>query len=207
MLEIWKDIAGYEGLYQVSNMGQVKSLERKVKKWDGVRTVPEKILKQSLRGGYLSVCLSKGGIYKHHTIHRLVATAFISNPNNYPCINHRNEIKTKNWVILDDNGNIVDTNLEWCTYQYNSNYGTSIERTRAANTNHLSKSYPVLQFTKDGKFVAEYPSVKEAERQTGIDNVHIGNCCKEKNIKQPNGHYYTCRSAGGFIWKYKGEAS
>ena len=93
MIEEWKDIEGYEGLYQVSNLGRVKSLER-------TRTIRihEKILSLSSIDayGYNVVCLSKDGVQKSLTIHRLVGCAFIPNPNNYPCINHSDEIKTNN---------------------------------------------------------------------------------------------------------------
>lgn len=105
-MEIWKDIGGYEGLYQVSNLGRVRSLSR------GVLT-PKKC-------NYLSIQLYNRGVYENKTIHRLVAEAFIPNPNNYPCINHKNEIKTDNRV----------ENLEWCTTKYNMNYGVATENNK-----------------------------------------------------------------------------
>ena len=119
MIEEWKDIEGYEGLYQVSNLGRVKSLER-------TRTIriPEKILSLSSIDayGYNVVCLSKDGVQKRLTIHRLVGSAFIPNPNNYPCINHSDEIKTNN----------KSNNLEWCSYEENNNHGT--RNNRISNT-------------------------------------------------------------------------
>lgn len=128
--EIWKDIKGYEGLYQISNLGNIKSLERTVyKKVDVLHKkgksfrykVKEKIIKPSYdRKGYQMVRLSKDG--KAHTlkVHRLVAQAFIPNKNNYEQINHINEVKTDNYV----------ENLEWCTAKYNDNYGTRNQRIR-----------------------------------------------------------------------------
>ena len=119
MIEEWKDIEGYERLYQVSNLGRVKSLER-------TRTIriPEKILSLSSIDayGYNVVCLSKDGVQKSLTIHRLVGSAFIPNPNNYPCINHSDEIKTNN----------KSNNLEWCSYEENNNHGT--RNNRISNT-------------------------------------------------------------------------
>lgn len=116
MQEVWKDVAGYEGLYQVSNLGRVASLERITSK--GVH-VPYKLLSQSNdKDGYKKVGLYKDGKVEVGRVHRLVATAFIPNPYNYPVINHKDENKQNN---------VVD-NLEWCTVKYNANYGTAIQR-------------------------------------------------------------------------------
>jgi len=111
MEEIWKDIVGYEGMYQVSNRKRVKSLSRIVKRNDGkIRTISERILKQSVANGYLNVGLSKNAKLKTYTVHRLVAIAFIPNPDNLPMINHLDGDKTNNYV----------SNLEWCTGRENS---------------------------------------------------------------------------------------
>lgn len=112
-MEEWKDIVGYEGRYQVSNLGRVKSLKRKV----GVknRSTPEKILKEHLqKEGYYTVVLYKNGEPRRLSVHRIVAEAFLYNPNNYPVVNHKDENKGNNNV----------NNLEWCTVIYNMNYGT-----------------------------------------------------------------------------------
>ena len=101
MKEIWKEITGYEGKYQISNLGKVKSLVGN-----------SKILKPELRTGYYSVSLMKNRKRKKHRIHRLVAIAFIPNPDNLPTINHKDENKLNNYV----------DNLEWCTAKYNSHY-------------------------------------------------------------------------------------
>ena len=111
MIEIWKDIEGYENLYQVSNLGRVKSLNYN-------HTGKEKIMKAKKDKGYLRVQLYKDGKPKFYSVHRLVATSFLPNPNNLSQVNHIDE---------DKSNNIVD-NLEWCSAKYNSNYGTRIQR-------------------------------------------------------------------------------
>lgn len=148
-MEIWRDIPGFEGLYQVSNLGRVRSLDRVVRRNTFCGQIQERrkgrILKTiSKPTGYLFCSLSKDNTPETRLIHRLVAEAFIPNPNNYPCINHRNEDKTDNRV----------ENLEWCTQRYNVNYGTS--RERASTNNPLCKRIKV-----DGVF---FHSISEAER-------------------------------------------
>ena len=109
--EIWKDIKGYEGLYQVSNMGRIKSLKRKVKNKNGYRIANEKIIKPVLTDTckYYAVGLHKNKKRKTLLVHRLVAINFIPNPNNYTEVNHKDENKQNNNV----------NNLEWCNHKYN----------------------------------------------------------------------------------------
>ena len=153
-IEVWKDIPEYEGLYQVSNMGRVKS----------IGYGEERILKPGkLKKGYLQVILFKDGKQKHFQVHRLVALAFIQNPLNLPQVNHKNEDKTDNRV----------SNLEFCTNLYNVNYGTRNERIIK------SKSKPVAQYTLDGIFVGMYHSITEAARQ-GFKQPNISQCCNGK---------------------------
>lgn len=122
MNEIWKDVKGYEGLYQVSNLGRVKSLDRIDRKG---RLRKGRILKPSSNGrGYLNVCLTVDNIPHTIKVHRLVAEAFISNPDNLPQVNHKDEIKTNNHA----------DNLEWCTAEYNSNYGSRNVRMGVSHT-------------------------------------------------------------------------
>lgn len=122
MVEEWRDVKGYEGVYQVSNIGNVRSKSRFVPAKNGSkRIVTAKMLVPSISSaGYYRVSL--GNCHGRHmcSIHRLVAEAFIPNPNNYPCVNHKDENKLNNAV----------DNLEWCTHAYNSRFGTAIERTR-----------------------------------------------------------------------------
>ena len=171
--EEWRDVVGYEGLYQVSSMGRVKSLERK----DCLgRTVKERILKsRTNRYGYMEVNLCADGKRKMLKVHRLVCQAFHDNPDNKPEVNHVNEDKTDNRAC----------NLEWSTRRENNNHGTRNVRACKA----LSK--PVGQYTSDGELVKIWPSVIEVQRQTGFSQGHI---CKAANGK--------CKQAYGFIWKY-----
>ena len=150
MEEVWKDINGYEDLYQVSNLGRVKSLNY-------IHSGTEKILSpKTNNNGYLSVLLSKNCVKKMYLVHRLVAQAFILNPNSLPQVNHINENKTDNRVV----------NLEWCTASYNINYGNRIKKT----------SRPVKQLTLDGTLVAIWPSAQEAQRN-GFNQSTICKCC------------------------------
>lgn len=168
--EIWKDIIGWEGLYQISSYGIVKSFRKK-----------EPHLLSTCVGthGYCVVLLHDGnGQRKNERVHRLVAQAFIPNPNNYPYINHKDEDKTNNQV----------ENLEWCTAEYNSNYGTCKKRIG------LTNGIPVLKYDLDGNFISEYRTMTEAERNEGIDHANICICCEGK-----------ISNCNNFIWIYKGD--
>ena len=165
--EIWKDIKGYEGLYQVSNLGRVKRIVGKGCK-------QERFLKPSKNnGGYLKVSLSKNGEIKKPYLHRLVMETYcpVEDMENLQ-VNHKSEIKTDNSL----------NNLEWCDAKYNANYGTRNERVAAAK----SKAVRCLD---DKKL---YPSMKEAERQTGINYHGISNCCQGKQ-----------KTAGGKHWCFE----
>lgn len=164
---IWKDIKGYENLYQVSNDGLVRTSHKGL--W-------EILSAGRTKHGYYNVLLHKGGKRKNERVHRLVASAFIPNPNNYPYINHKDENPSNNHV----------DNLEWCTAEYNINYGTCKER--IANSN----SKPILKYDLDGNFICEYKSLAEAERIEGIDHATISMSCSGRVS-------YQC----GFIWIYE----
>ena len=175
--EEWRDVVGYEGRYQVSSMGRVKSLERKVRHWrGGERIQKERILKPSNdRRGYLLVSLCDGEKRKTFSVHRLVCQAFHENPDNKPQVNHINEIKTDNRAC----------NLEWCTCKQNVNHGTRTERSAKA------RSKPVGQYTLDGELVKIWQSPCEAGKQIGLSDSHVS--------KAANGKLKT---AYGFIWRY-----
>lgn len=172
-METWKNIKGYEGLYQVSSEGRVKSLERK----DCLgRIVKERILKTAPNAqGYPIVVLCAGGKQKMFKVHRLVCQAFHKNPENKPCVNHIDENKTNN----------AASNLEWCTYEENNNHGTHNERVAKAN------SKPVGQYTLNGELIKIWPSPCEAGRQAGFDRGTISNVANGKR-----------KTHKGFVWKY-----
>lgn len=161
MTEVWKPIPEYEGLYEVSNMGRVRSLFRY-----------KKILKPSPNwNGYATVELWKDHKRKRITIHRLVATCFCENPENKPFVNHLDETKTNNRA----------DNLEWVTHIENCNYGTAIAR-RLEHTDYRNRRYsvearerqllavskPITQYTKDGKFIRAWASASECSKETGM---------------------------------------
>ena len=152
MEELWKDIPGYEGLYQVSNFGQVKRVSK------------NKIIKPWKTKGYLQVRLSKHGKTNSFLLHRLVAICFIENKNNLPCINHKDENKLNNNV----------NNLEWCDYKYNNNYGTRLKKFIK------SRSIPIKCYNRQGKFIKSYKSVSQAAFDTGYSITYISLCCKGK---------------------------
>ena len=184
--EIWKDVEGYEGLYQVSNLGRVKSLEKIDASGHRLKEIIMKA--DTSNGRYLRVSFYKDKKNRVFSIHRLVAKAFIPNPNDLPCVNHKDENTFNNCA----------SNLEWCTQKYNCNYGTRNKRisnkTTGTRYNRKDLSKPILQYTIDGQFVKEWPSSSEIQRQLNYNNSSIAKCCNEKP------HFNT---AYGFIWKYK----
>lgn len=171
--EIWKDIPGYEGYYQISNFGRVKSLTRRFTRSDGKEvTFKERLLKPGInQTGYKYVNLSKGGRAYCARVHRLVAQSFVPNPKRFPCINHKDENK------LNNNSD----NLEWCSFQYNLTY----------NNKQMCRATPVLQFTKNGEFVKAHVSQAEAERSMGCGRLNISACCSGR-----------IKSCAGYVWKY-----
>lgn len=152
MTEVWKDILQFEGLYQISNLGNVKSLARMV---DNRYQIRERILKTYLnKQGYLFVVLCKDGKITNKRINRLVAEAFIPNPFNKAYVNHKNEIKTDNNV----------ENLEWMTPKENSNYSAK----------------KIKQYTKDNKYIKTWSNLKTIKEMLNIDTGNIIKCCKKK---------------------------
>lgn len=168
MTEIWKDIKGYEGRYQVSNLGRVRSIDAQV----GARFFIGRILVPIKDGtGYMCVNLSR----KLFKVHRLVAIAFLANPNNYRCVNHKDEDKTNNRV----------SNLEWCSYKYNNNYGTRNARISQNNGRR------VAQYSLDGVKIREWHSASEAARFYKRATTTITGCCAGRQ-------HTSC----GFKWRY-----
>lgn len=203
--EEWKDVENYEGLYQVSNLGKVKSLK------DNNGKPREKIMKQEkTKNGYLRIMLCKNGKRERFLVHRLVAQAFLENPSNLPCVNHIDENKENNQV----------DNLEWCTYQYNLTYGTCQQRrventdwkVKVANTDYKAivvkidykaigrknaekLSRQVFQYTLDGELVAIWQSTRECGRN-GFNLGAVAACCRNCFNREGNNVYK------GFIWSY-----
>lgn len=172
-IEEWKEIINFEGRYQVSNLGRIRSMDRIVRYPRGSKGTATKkgvLLKPKVSHGYLEVVLlGSDGIRYSRRVHRLVAEAFIPNPNGYPYINHRDENKQNNVV----------SNLEWCTPKYNSE-----EYTR--------KRFLFRQYDLDRNLIREWNSMTEAAAYVGGNKSGIYHCC--------NGRLKTYK---GFIWKYK----
>ena len=180
--EIWKDIPGYEGLYQVSNFGRVKSLD----KWVNYKLKPGKlylckgrILKLCKRpNGYIFVGLWKNKKLITPGVHQLVAQAFIPNPKNLSCINHKDENKENNKV----------DNLEWCTHKYNSNYGTSAKRISQSRLGEKNPRCKKVLCVETGEV---FPYIMKAAEVKHIRYQDIGKVCNGKKAY-----------AGGFTWQY-----
>ena len=193
MDEIWKDIEGYDGFYQISNYGRVKSVERTITymttnqsgiEFETSKYCPEKILKTASLRGYQIVSLRRNSKSKTYQVHRLVAEYFIPNPNNYPTVNHKDENKANNRV----------DNLEWCTVEYNSNYGTRNQRIAEKLKENENFYIPILCYDLNNNFIKRYNSAEEAAQELGISGSGITACCRM---------YSGRTSAGGFKWKYE----
>ena len=172
-LEKWKNVKGYEELYEVSNLGKVK--RKKHKRLDRNQILQEREVKviypKNKRYAYLSLC--KNGKVTQKTLHRIIAEAFIPNPHNYPCINHIDGNKQNNNI----------DNLEWCTYSHNNKeaYRLQLKSTRI-------KKKKVNQYDLCGNFIKTWDSCKETIKQKYY---HVTDVCKGKR-----------KTAGGYIWKY-----
>lgn len=169
--EIWKDIKGYEGLYQVSNFGRVKSLVNNKGQYR------EKILNPIIGNGYYRVRLFKNKQNKLYSVHRLVAEAFIPNPDNLPQVNHRDENKLNNSV----------DNLEWCDNKFNMNYGTARQRMVE------KQSKKVYQYDLEGNLIKIYNSVSETEKD-GFMTTAVSACCRNEKYRHTH---------KGYRWEYK----
>jgi len=188
MEEIWKPVIDYELLYEVSNLGRVKSLDKTVKTRQGYAIKKGKILKPAvLKEGYHCFRLIKNHKYKALLAHRGVAQSFIPNPYNKPQVNHINGIKTDNEI----------KNLEWATASENilHAYATGLNKVNKTMLNRKGIKFPniriINQFDLNGNFINHHYGSHEACRNTGVNYRNINSVCL--NIRQ---------SAGGFIWKY-----
>ena len=172
MQETWKSLSDYNGLIEVSDLGKVRKVQGKAA-----------MLKPRLdKGGYLYVHIriSKLGIDRMVKIHRLVAKAFIPNPDNLPMVNHKDENKTNNCV----------SNLEWCTNKYNLSYGTARQRIfETIERNGGYKVRPIIQKDSEGNIIREWNSATEAAKELKIDCSRILAACH--------------KSYKGFVWDFK----
>jgi hypothetical protein len=170
--EIWKNIKGYEGLYQVSNLGRVRSLKRSSKN----------ILTGSTgTTGYRHVILTKNGILKNRDVHRIVAEHFIPNPDNLPQINHKDENILNNEV----------SNLEWCTAKYNCNYGNHKLKLSLAHKNRITTGRPAVKvYCPELKKV--FDSTVDAAKALGCTQSAVSHCLRgdTKTIKKMHLEYY-----------------
>ena len=186
MQEIWKDIKGYEGLYQVSNLGRIKSLNYN-------HTKKEKIMTPTItKKGYMKLHLDNDGKRKYCLVHRLVAETFIENPNNYNMVLHKKSVS--------NGGTNEATNLYW-----GNNSDNMKDKTRDGHFKNPRKgkfgknnptSKPILQFDKNNNFIKEYESITQANKETNIKCSNISLCCKGIKYR---------KTAGGFKWRYVDE--
>ena len=170
-MQIWKDIEGYKGHYQISNYGNVRSLKK-----DAF------LMKGAYLKGYKIISLWKNGIGKMFRIHRLVAAAFIPNPENKPCIDHIDGNRTNNHA----------DNLRWVTAKENSNNYNAPNTYKGKKINKGGKA--VLQYDLEGNFIKEWVTTMEIQRQLNYHRSNISNCC--------NG---LVKTAYNYIWRYKNE--
>lgn len=165
-VEIWKPIPDYEGLYEVSNLGRIRSLYN-YRKYN--------VLTQNIKRGYYQIGLRKNGIRKWYQVHRLVAETFIPNPNNLPQVNHKNENKLDNEI----------SNLEWCSVSYNNMYGSRLKRIKEKVVK------PVYQYDLNGKFIKKHESLVDATKSMGLKSLSsISLCCSGK-YKTSNGYKWS----------------
>lgn len=184
MEEIWKPIPDYEGYYEISNTGKIRSITRTTTSKDGkTRTYIGKEKSLGVMNGYLITVLSKKGINKTYMVHRLVAEVFLPNPNNLPCVNHKDEDRLNNNV----------NNLEWCTYKYNNNYGNHNEKVSQALKQ--SKQHPILMCDKNThEPIKEFSDARTAAKELNSPNSYSNIYQVLKGNRQTALNYW---------WKYK----
>ena len=188
--EIWKDIEGYEGIYQVSNLGRVRSLDIYYTKPHPRNGVPTKyfkrgsiIINHTLRNGYANVMLKFEGGKKNFMVHRLVAKAFVPGYFEGADVNHKDCNRQNNQA----------NNLEWMTRRDNLKYSNG-DTASAMEQIHRSQRKAIIQMTMDGEFVREWPSIHSAHLALGLDSKSLSGACRQR---------YGMKTCGGYRWKFK----
>ena len=185
MKEEWKPCVGFEPFYEVSNTGNVRSVAVYSHKYQRIikRPVVKMKKQETTKDGYQRVLICFYGKHYHCAVHRLVAQAFIPNPYNLPCINHKDE---------DTQNNCVE-NLEWCTWKYNSNYGTLPHRISERMQREHYRRRKIYQYSLNGTLLNEFNSAKEAAAKVGCVSADmIGRACRGK-----------AKTAGRYKWSYQ----
>lgn len=190
MEEVWKDIEGYEGIYQVSNLGRVRSLDRYIIKPQPRNGVPTRYFKRGrvialhpCRNEYINIVLKVNGGKKNCMVHRLVAKAFVSGYFEGADVNHKD---------CNRQNNRAD-NLEWMTRRDNLKYDNGVTPS-AMEQIHRSQRKPIIQMTMDGEFVREWPSIHSAHLALGLDSKSLSGACHQR---------YGCKTCGGYRWRFK----
>lgn len=187
MEEIWKDVNGFEGIYQISNKGNLKHYTKRFG-WRVLKNTNKK-------GWYFNVILRGDGFSKSVKLHRIVAETFIPNPNHYKCVNH---------IDMNKQNNSIE-NLEWCSQKEN-NLKAQKEKPEIilgmVNYNKFIRPKKIQQFSLDGKLISEYNNAKEASNRTGVC---ARNILQVANKTPFNANGNSRKQAGGFIWKFKEE--
>ena len=190
MKEIWKDIEGYKGIYQVSNLGRVRSLDRYITKAHPKTGTPKQyfqrgriVVTHPLCNEYINVMLKKDGKIKNHLVHRLVAKAFVPGYFDGADVNHKD---------FNRQNNRVD-NLEWVTRRDNLKYSNG-DTASAMEHIHRSQRKPIIQMTMDGEYIREWPSIHSAHLALGLDSKSISGACHQN---------YGTKTCGGYRWKFK----
>lgn len=180
-METWKDVVGYEGLYEVSDAGNIRSVN-----W-GNRGYSKNLYLKPHTKGYLQVELFKDGTRKMFMVHRLVAQAFLNNENNLPLVNHKDENRRNNNV----------ENLEWCDNGYNVCYSLNRrgivtgKRSNPSRHNCKRTELKIIQLTMDGCKIREWQNSRSIFLDTGMSDWSISECCRGKR-----------KTAYGYIWRY-----